>query len=78
MDSRIRKLASVLVNYSIALKPGERLLIRAMSPDAEPLAQALYEEAFNAGGLPFVYIMMSQENETPSRAPRSNSLRRSI
>ncbi|HMM28218.1 MAG TPA: aminopeptidase [Aggregatilineaceae bacterium] len=63
MDPRIQKLASVLVNYSVALKPGERLLIRAMSPDAEPLAQALYEEAFNAGGLPFVYIMMAQEDE---------------
>jgi len=63
MDARIQKLASVLVNYSLALKPGERVLIRAMSPDAEPLAQALYEEAFNVGGLPFVYIMMSQENE---------------
>jgi len=63
MDPRIRKLASVLVNYSIALKPGERLLIRAMSPDAEPLAQALYEEAYNAGGLPFVYITMAQEDE---------------
>lgn len=63
MDPRIRKLASVLVNYSVALKPGERLLIRAMSPDAEPLAQALYEEAFNAGGLPSVYITMAQEGE---------------
>jgi len=63
MDARIQKLASVLVNYSVALQPGERLLIRAMSPDAEPLAQALYEAAFNAGGLPFVYLMMAQEDE---------------
>lgn len=63
MDSRIQKLASVLVRYSVALKEGERLLIRALSPEAEPLAQALYEEAFNAGGLPFVYIQMKQEDE---------------
>jgi aminopeptidase len=53
MDSRIQKMAQVLVNYSVALKPGERLLIRPLSPDAQPLAQALYEEAFNVGGLPF-------------------------
>jgi len=56
-------MAHVLVNYSLALQPGERLLIRGMSPEAEPLAQALYEEAFRAGGQPFIYVMMRQEDE---------------
>lgn len=62
MDTRIQKMAHVLINYSTALQKGERILIRALSPAAEPLAQALYEEAFKAGGLPFVYIQMSQED----------------
>ncbi|HEX3053662.1 MAG TPA: aminopeptidase [Aggregatilineaceae bacterium] len=63
MDNRIQKMAQVLVNYSVALKPGERLLIRSLSPEAEPLAQALYEEAFRAGGLPFIYMHIKQEDE---------------
>ncbi|NLX11362.1 MAG: aminopeptidase [Chloroflexi bacterium] len=62
MDSRVQKLAQVLINYSTALQPGERILIRSLSPAGQPLAQALYEEAFKAGGLPFVYIQMSDED----------------
>ncbi len=62
MDSRIQKMAHVLIHYSTAVKPGERVLIRSTSPAAEPLCQALYEEALKAGGLPVVYMHMSQED----------------
>lgn len=62
MDHRVQQLARVLINYSTAVKPGERVLIRSTSPAGEPLCQALYEEAYRAGGLPFVYIHMSQED----------------
>lgn len=62
MDSRIQKMAYVLINYSTGVKPGERVLIRGTSPAAEPLAQALYEEALKVGGLPVVYLHMSQED----------------
>jgi aminopeptidase len=63
MDNRIEKMARVLVHYSVGLKPGERLLIRSTSPAAEPLCQALYAEALRVGGLPSVYIHMSQEDD---------------
>ncbi len=62
MDNRIQKMAQVLINYSTEVKPGDRVLIRSKSPAGEPLAQALYDEALRAGGLPFVYIHMSQED----------------
>jgi aminopeptidase len=62
MDNRIQKIAQVLIAYSTAVKPGERVLIRSTSPAGEPLCQALYAEALRAGGLPFVYLHMSQEN----------------
>jgi aminopeptidase len=62
MDSRIQKMAQVIVNYSTEVKPGKRVLIRSTGPAGEPLAQALYEEALRAGGLPFVYIHMSEED----------------
>lgn len=62
MDSRIQKMAQVIINYSLAVKPGERVLLRGMSPLAEPLVAALYQEALKAGGEAFTYIHMSNEH----------------
>ncbi len=62
MDSYIRNMAQVLIRYSTRVQRGERVLIRATSPAAQPLCQALYEEALRAGGLPVVYMHMSQED----------------
>lgn len=62
MDIRTQKMAQVLINYSTAVKPGDRVLIRSTSPAGQPLCQALYEEALRAGGLPVVYMHMSQED----------------
>jgi len=62
MDSRIEKMAQVLINYSTAVKPGERVLIRATSPVAEPLVQALYQEALRAGAQAFTYIHLRDED----------------
>jgi len=61
MDSRVQKMAQVLVNYSTKIKPGERVLFRGTSPVAQPLIQALYEEALKVGAHPSNYIHMSQE-----------------
>lgn len=47
-DLRITKLAKVLVNYSMALKPGDLFVLRT-SPLAEELNLAVYEEAIKAG-----------------------------
>jgi aminopeptidase len=62
MDNRIQNMARVLINYSTEVKPGDRVLIRSTSPAAQPLCQALYAEALRAGGLPSVYMHMSQED----------------
>ncbi len=62
MDSYIQKMAQVLIRYSTRVQRGERVLIRATSPAAQPLCQALYEEALRVGGLPVVYMHMSQED----------------
>jgi aminopeptidase len=61
MDTRIQKMAEVIVNYSLAIKPGERFLIRGTSPLAQPLMQALTAEALKVGGQPFSYIHLSGE-----------------
>lgn len=62
MDSRIQKMADVIINYSTAVQPGERVLIRSNSPAGEPLAQALYQAALRAGGEAFTYIHLRDED----------------
>lgn len=54
MDKRWDALASILVNYSIGVKPGDRVLITMMETETEPLARACYREAVRAGGYPFI------------------------
>lgn len=55
-DPRIEKLADSLINYSIALKPGEKILIEVTGQDI-PLAQALVRYAYQASGVPFLSII---------------------
>jgi aminopeptidase len=62
MDSRIAKMAEVLINYSLAVQPGERVLIRSTSPAAEPLVQALVQAGLRAGGEVFPYIHLRDED----------------
>lgn len=62
MDSRIEKMAEVLVNYSTRVQPGERVLIRSTGPAGEPLAQALYQAALRAGAEAFTYIHLRDED----------------
>jgi len=62
MDFRIEKMAEVLINYSTAVQPGDRVLIRSTSPAAEPLAQALYQAALRAGGEAFTYVHLREED----------------
>lgn len=61
MDRRIEKMADVLINYSTAVRPGEQVLIRSTSPAAEPLVQALYQAALQAGGQAFTYVHLRDE-----------------
>jgi aminopeptidase len=62
MDSRIEKMAEVLIDYSTGVQPGDRVLIRSTSPAAEPLVQALYQAALRAGGKAFTYVHLREED----------------
>ncbi len=55
MDIRIEKLADLLVNYSVEVRPEQKVLIRGESL-AEPLIKAVYREVLQAGGYPFVLV----------------------
>ncbi|RMF03044.1 MAG: aminopeptidase, partial [Chloroflexi bacterium] len=62
MDSRIKKMGEVIANYSLAVQPGERVLVRSTSPAGEPLAQAVYQAALAAGAQAFMYIHAHDED----------------
>jgi aminopeptidase len=59
-DPRIEKLADLIVNYSIRLKAGDKVYVRASTAGA-PLIEALYVKILQAGGLPYLW------NELPSQ-----------
>ena len=52
-DPRLHKLAEVLVNYSVGVKPGQQVRINGASV-AEPLIIELYRAVVRAGGNPLV------------------------
>jgi aminopeptidase len=61
-DPRIEKLADLLVNYSVEVKPGNKVLIQG-STIGEPLIKAVYQKILQAGGHPTVLTTFPGENE---------------
>jgi len=55
-DSRLVRLAQVLVDYSVNVQPGERVTISAHTP-AAPLVEAVYERVLERGGHPNVLLI---------------------
>ncbi len=53
VDERLTKLAHNLINYSCALKPGEKILIEVFDCGTE-IAEEMVKAAYEAGALPFL------------------------
>jgi len=62
MDPRVAKLARVLVNYSLEIKPGQQMVLRT-NPLADELNLAVYAEAVKAGAHVFVNNAMPGAQE---------------
>lgn len=60
-DIRLNKLAKLLVNYSVKVKPGQKVHLIGW-PSAEPLFRELYKETLLAGGFPTMRIRMDEED----------------
>ena len=56
MDSRITKLAGLLVDYSCRLQKDDKVLIQYDGGSARPLVKEIIKKAYGAGALPFVNI----------------------
>jgi aminopeptidase len=54
-DPRVDKLADMLVNYSVGIKPGDKAIIEG-NEFAKPLVSAIYKRILQAGGRPFLYL----------------------
>ena len=55
MDSRIKKMAEGLVNYSMNVKEGEKVYVHHFGTATAPLAKAVIKEVYKAGGIPFIH-----------------------
>ncbi len=61
-DQRLDKLARVLVEYSVGIKPGQ--LVRLAGPVVgAPLLEALYEAVLRAGGNPYVQCALDNAKD---------------
>jgi len=59
-EPRTVKLAYILVNYSLKVKKGERVLINSSSELAKPLVLEVYRKVLEAGGHPLVNIAFEE------------------
>jgi len=77
-DPRLTQLAEQLIQYSIQLKPKEKILIEGNGTQSEPLISALIKETYKAGGIPQVrwgnkailreYLMQATEEQIKLQA----------
>jgi aminopeptidase len=61
-DIRIEKMANLLVNYSVAVKPGDKVMIQGPVV-AEPLLKEIYTKVLQAGGHPFLMPSLAGADE---------------
>ena len=61
-DLRIEKLAQTIVDYSVAVRQGDRVLIQG-GTIAEPLIKELYTRILQAGGHPFLMLSFPGTDE---------------
>jgi len=54
-DPRLQKLAHGLINYSVKLRPGEKILIEVIDAGI-PLALEVVKETYRVGGVPFTIV----------------------
>ena len=61
-DPRVVKFAQILVDHSIRVKPGDRVLVEATTA-AEPLVRALYTLILDRGGHPHLALTLTDQDE---------------
>ena len=73
-DPRVSKLAEVLVQYSVEVRPNDKVYIQG-GPAAMPLIKAVAVEVLRAGGLPFARMTVPDLDELVYRHASDVQLR---
>ncbi len=58
VDQRIEKLANLMVNYSLEVKPKQKVFIRGHTL-AEPMIKEVYRKVLEAGAFPYLHLEFS-------------------
>ena len=62
MDKRWIELGDLLVNYSMAVKPGEKVMIAFVELESYPLLHSIYRACIKAGAFPQVQFLSEELN----------------
>lgn len=62
MQNSWSKLGKLLVEYSMAVKPGEKVMIACVELESYPLVQAIYQASIEAGAYPQVQFLSEELN----------------
>ena len=73
VDPRVKKMAQLLVRYSLDIRQGDLCVIRA-TPAAAPLVQECYREVLLAGGQPHVDLRLPDLDEVYYRTASDEQL----
>lgn len=73
-DPRLQKLAAVLVEYSVGVRPGDKVVIDT-SPLAEPLIKQVYAKVLQAGGHPITQVHIPGLDEVMLKQGSDDQLR---
>ena len=73
-DLRASKLAGLLVDYSVAVKPGDKVVING-GADAAPLVREVYAAVLKAGGHPLLLVSLPGMDEVLYRYATDEQLR---
>ncbi|HZU12485.1 MAG TPA: aminopeptidase [Chloroflexota bacterium] len=74
MDPRVEKLASVLVNYCVGVRPNDWVVIQS-EVLGEPLVNAVVAEVLKAGGNPTPILFSDEIRETTFRCANDDQLK---
>lgn len=62
MDKRWTELGDLLVNYSVGVKPGEKVMMAFVELESYPLLQSIYRACIKAGAFPQVQFLSEELN----------------
>ena len=62
MDERLKKLSNSIVNYSVSIKKGDRVLIQYENSACNPLIKCLIKDIYKNKAIPFVKLIDNELN----------------